>query len=105
MNERVVIHAKNDYDTFSIVMVGAMNIGHIHINWHGVAGFDRSSVSKWTYEDNPITLAKGEEIGYFSFGSTVVLLSSAPQVKLREAVSLDQKILLRQVLGEITSEN
>jgi len=43
--------------------------------WHGVVNPKRTGeVREWNYQDKTITFAKGDEMGRFSLGSTVVLL-------------------------------
>ncbi|MNY77634.1 Phosphatidylserine decarboxylase proenzyme [compost metagenome] len=43
--------------------------------WHGVVNPPRhNSVQEWTYADQDIVLKKGDELGRFLLGSTVVML-------------------------------
>ena len=43
--------------------------------WHGVVNPPRSKqVREWRYENQPIALKKGDEMGRFLLGSTVVML-------------------------------
>lgn len=73
-NERVVLRL----DDMLMVMVGASVVGGIHV--HGVEALRRTDA-------HPIhrDVAKGEELGFFTFGSTVVLLlpKGAPTVTAR----------------------
>src|SRR5262249_17618060 len=69
-NERAVLRCRtNGGVPFLAVMVGASLIGGIHL-----AGLERTS---WV-GPHPVTLArrvaKGDRLGHFTFGSTVVLL-------------------------------
>ncbi|MCW5653849.1 archaetidylserine decarboxylase [Hydrogenophaga sp.] len=60
---------------FVLVLVGATIVGSMATTWHGVVNPPRpGQVREWTYGDAPVQLAKGEEMGRFLLGSTVVLL-------------------------------
>ena len=61
-NERVVMHFDKDGRRFALVMVGALVVGGIHTIW------ENKDVSK--------TVSKGQKIGEFRLGSTVVLIDS-----------------------------
>lgn len=74
-NERVVCIFENDRGPFVMVLVGATIVGSIATAWHGVVNPPRTgAVREWTYADQTIQLEKGEEMGRFLLGSTVVLL-------------------------------
>jgi phosphatidylserine decarboxylase len=60
---------------FVMTLVGATIVGSMATVWHGVVNPPRhSSVQEWTYADQNIVLKKGEELGRFLLGSTVVML-------------------------------
>nr|WP_209319067.1 archaetidylserine decarboxylase [Pseudoalteromonas sp. OF7H-1] len=76
-NERVVAIFDTEIGPLSMVLVGATIVASIETIWAGTvtppAGRD---VFTWTYPaegDNAITLKKGEEMGRFKLGSTVIL--------------------------------
>ena len=74
-NERVVCVFEGEFGPFVIVLVGATIVGSMATVWHGVVNPPRpGQVREWTYEMGNITLDKGEEMGRFLLGSTVVLL-------------------------------
>ncbi|MDN0074683.1 archaetidylserine decarboxylase [Crenobacter sp. SG2303] len=74
-NERVVCHFDSPHGPFALVLVGATIVGSMETVWHGVINPPRSAnVRRWDYRDQNITLKKGEEMGRFLLGSTVVLL-------------------------------
>ncbi len=64
---------------FVMVLVGATIVGSMATVWHGVVNPPRSGqIRRWDYSSPtgapPVVLAKGEEMGRFLLGSTVVLL-------------------------------
>jgi phosphatidylserine decarboxylase len=77
-NERVVClfdGAGSVGGPFVIVLVGATIVGSIATAWHGVVNPPRPGVPRvWHYDDRPVTLDRGAEMGRFLLGSTVVLL-------------------------------
>jgi phosphatidylserine decarboxylase len=74
-NERVVCVFETGQKSFAMVLVGATIVGSIATTWHGVVNSRRTgAVREWTYTDQNVQLEKGEEMGRFLLGSTVILL-------------------------------
>ncbi|MYM37782.1 archaetidylserine decarboxylase [Duganella qianjiadongensis] len=74
-NERVVCVFDTAHGPFVMTLVGATIVGSMATVWHGVVNPPRSShVREWQYDDQNIVLKKGEELGRFLLGSTVVML-------------------------------
>lgn len=74
-NERVVCEFAGDAGPFILILVGATIVGSMSTVWHGVVNPPRSgAVRRWSYEREQIVLGKGDEMGRFLLGSTVVLL-------------------------------
>ena len=74
-NERVVCVFDTPHGPFVNVLVGATIVGSMATVWHGVVNPPRSAdIRDWRYDDTPIELKKGDEMGRFLLGSTVVML-------------------------------
>lgn len=74
-NERVVCVFDSPQGEFILTLVGATIVGSMATVWHGVVNPPRPGrIQEWHYEDQNIELKKGEEMGRFLLGSTVVLL-------------------------------
>ncbi|WP_051780551.1 archaetidylserine decarboxylase [Janthinobacterium agaricidamnosum] len=74
-NERVVCVFDTANGPFVMTLVGATIVGSMATVWHGVVNPPRSpAVRNWTYDDQHIVLKKGDELGRFLLGSTVVML-------------------------------
>ena len=74
-NERVVCVFDTAHGPFVMTLVGATIVGSMATVWHGVVNPPRApSICNWTYEERDIRLKKGEEMGRFLLGSTVVML-------------------------------
>ena len=74
-NERVVCVFESEQGTFVLTLVGATIVGSMATVWHGVVNPPRSrEVRVWDYDKQPVLLKKGDEMGRFLLGSTVVML-------------------------------
>jgi phosphatidylserine decarboxylase len=74
-NERVVCLFDTPHGAMALVLVGATIVGSMATVWHGLVNPPRSGqLREWRYDQQPVTLRKGDEMGRFLLGSTVVLL-------------------------------
>jgi phosphatidylserine decarboxylase len=74
-NERVVCEFECIHGPMVMVLVGATIVGSMATVWHGVVNPPRTREPRaWSYDDANIVLQKGEEMGRFLLGSTVILL-------------------------------
>ena len=74
-NERVVCVFDTPDGPFVLALVGATIVGSMATTWHGVVNPPRSAdVREWRYDDQDIRFRKGDEMGRFLLGSTVVML-------------------------------
>jgi phosphatidylserine decarboxylase len=74
-NERVVCLFETVQGLMVLTLVGATIVGSMATVWHGVLNRQRA-LCQWHYENQtpPVLLKKGEEMGRFLLGSTVVML-------------------------------
>ncbi|WP_342619117.1 archaetidylserine decarboxylase [Rhodoferax sp. GW822-FHT02A01] len=74
-NERVVCVFDGADGPFVLTLVGATIVGSMATVWHGQVNPPRSpQVCEWHYDAGAVQLKKGEEMGRFLLGSTVVML-------------------------------
>ncbi|HET9205558.1 MAG TPA: archaetidylserine decarboxylase [Burkholderiaceae bacterium] len=74
-NERVVCVFDTAFGPFVLALVGATIVGSMATVWHGVVNPPRSGqLREWRYDDAPVELKQGDEMGRFLLGSTVVML-------------------------------
>lgn len=69
-NERVVCIFEDGPAVFAMVLVGALFVGSMSTVWHGDVGRVRQELPA-----SHASLGKGEEMGRFNMGSTVILLT------------------------------
>lgn len=80
-NERVVFLGHWTHGFFAMVAVGATNVGSIVVEFDAELKTNRRMRKEYRHEveyETPINFRKGEDFGYFNFGSTIVLVFEAP---------------------------
>lgn len=99
-NERVICLFETPFGLMAQILVGATIVGSIETVWHGVVTPPRTGIlQRWEYPTagkNAIKLAKGDEMGRFKLGSTVINLFAENSVILSD--QLQSKTLTK--MGE-----
>ena len=99
-NERVISIFDTEYGPLVMVLVGAMLVSSTETVWAGeVTPTKNTEVTIKEYPDGEITLAKGEEMGRFNMGSTVILLMPPGAMKSLESLGAGDAVNLGQKLG------
>jgi phosphatidylserine decarboxylase len=81
-NERVISLFSTPIGPMAVILVGAMLVGSIATAWEGIiAPASKRHIYHWHYLDNKISLLKGQEIGQFQLGSTVIILFAPSRMK------------------------
>jgi len=74
-NERLVCEFESDLaGQFSVIFVGAMLVAGIDTIWGGFEQPGPGAVRENVFSDQSLIYTKGDEIGRFKFGSTIILL-------------------------------
>jgi len=97
-NKRVVLECRDkNKRIFYFVAVGAMIIGKIILNFDERLSKDYEKITTFEYKE-PIKLKKGDELGRFEFGSSILLFFGPDHFKY-----LNQKeyVEVGDILGEI----
>jgi phosphatidylserine decarboxylase len=83
-----------------MVLVGATIVGSMATVWHGVVNPTRTGkVSEWSYDDQSIVLKKGEEMGRFLLGSTIVMLFRQGTIAFNEGWAPERAVRLGEAMG------
>jgi len=82
-----------------------MIVGSIETLWSGPVDSQRKGIiQRWVYPDEgseaPIILKKGEEMGLFKLGSTVINLFVSNKIKLASHLQNGSITRLGEILGE-----
>jgi phosphatidylserine decarboxylase len=105
-NERVVSIFDTAVGPMAMVKVGAVNVGSVETVWAGeVTPPAGRVVRSWHYEgDEAITLQKGEEMGRFNMGSTVIVIFGPQAVEWSEAIQPGAPVRLGQLLASAVAK-
>jgi phosphatidylserine decarboxylase len=99
-NERVVCVFENERGPWVLVLVGATIVGSMATVWHGVVNPPRmQKVTEWTYADRDIVLKKGEEMGRFLLGSTIVMLFRPGTIRFNSDWAPERSVRLGEMMG------
>ncbi|NLS14026.1 phosphatidylserine decarboxylase [Vibrio sp. SM6] len=97
-NERVVSIFDTEFGPMAQVLVGATIVGSIEQVWAGTVTPPRgNTVYKWDYPatgDKAIVLKKGEEMGRFKLGSTVINLFAKDAIRFDESMALGEPTVM-----------
>lgn len=101
-NERVVsVFESPKHGLFVMVLVGATIVGSIATVWHGVVNPRRTGKpSEWTYANDGISLRKGDEMGRFLLGSTIVMLFGHRTITFNEDWERERNVRLGERMGD-----
>lgn len=103
-NERVVCVFESEFGPFVLTLVGATIVGSMATVWHGLVNPPRTrEVREWTYAQDQVVLKKGDEMGRFLLGSTVVLLFPENTMRFNPKWEAAGAVRLGEMMGESLS--
>lgn len=82
-NERVIVEAKVGDKILFLVLVGALNVGKMVVNFETDIHTNAKAghIRKYSYAD--MHVKKGDEFGYFMMGSTIVMIAQKGLLELQ----------------------
>ena len=98
-NERLVTLFNTTAGPMAVVLVGAMIVGNIQTVWMNEPV--RSNKSQISLPSAEIHLRKGAELGYFTLGSTVIVLFGKNKAVWSNAIHAESNVKVGQLLGNI----
>ncbi|MFA9461092.1 archaetidylserine decarboxylase [Thiohalorhabdus methylotrophus] len=106
-NERVVALFDTAAGPMAVVLVGAMLVATIGTVWAGtITPPTRRRIRHWHYAENgkrPVSLRKGEELGWFNLGSTVIVLFGPGKARWSDGLSAGQRVLTGDCVGRLST--
>lgn len=103
-NERIINLFSTGHGRMAVILVGAIFVGSMETVWAGqvTPAADRSP-STWTYDHlrEPISLDKGDEMGRFNMGSTVILLFEKERVEWLETLKPGDRVQMGERIGTL----
>jgi phosphatidylserine decarboxylase len=99
-NERVLTLFDTAYGRVALILVGALNVGSMATVWEGdITPAARRVVTR--LPARPVSLDKGEEMGRFNMGSTVILLFQKDRARWHPHVRAGAAVKLGESLGSL----
>lgn len=101
-NERVICVFSTAAGPMAVILVGAMLVASISTSWEGViTPANARQIRHWYYNEHAVSLSKGEELGQFQLGSTVILLFAANRMQWSEQLMLQKKVQFGEYIGRV----
>jgi phosphatidylserine decarboxylase len=102
-NERVIAQFDTDDGLMALVLVGAINVAAIETVWAGlVTPPQKKQISHIDYTgEERMTLLRGEEMGRFNMGSTIIVLLEN-KARWRLDMQNGDALNMGQLLGHVT---
>ncbi|WP_420286908.1 archaetidylserine decarboxylase [Enterobacter sp. BNK-9] len=104
-NERVVCLFDTTHGPMAVVLVGAMIVGSIVTTWAGRINPPGQGVKSVLYKESAnkaVRLERGEELGHFKLGSTVIVLFGSEQVNWKSELEAGDLVRFGEQLGEVS---
>jgi len=98
-NERLVCMFETEYGPMAMVLVGAMIVAGIETVWSGQVCPIPKKAQVQDYTQSEVRLEKGQEMGRFKLGSTVVLCFPEDSVKFLEEIKAESPLMMGQALA------
>ena len=101
-NERVICFFKNEkIGRFAVVMVGATIVASIETVFAGVVAPSKDKKKVYHYEKDNIVFAKGDELGRFLLGSTVICVFEKSKIEFAKGLSPKTAVKMGTRFAEI----
>ncbi|MHA7880394.1 MAG: archaetidylserine decarboxylase [Saccharospirillum sp.] len=99
-NERLVCEFETQRGRMIMVLVGAMIVASIETTWAGVVAPWRKGIVRHHYNEPDLTLGRGEEMGRFRLGSTVILMFPEGATTWASDLAAGNRVRLGQTLAD-----
>jgi len=105
-NERLVTYIRTDHQgAVAVVKVGALFVGSVKVVYNtATTNIKHAQQMEGPIEGTP-RYEKGAELGWFEFGSTVILLFESSQVEWAPGVEAGASLLMGQKLATIPAKS
>ena len=105
-NERLVMHFRTDFGPAALIFVGALNVGSISTPWAGeIRPRKAGVVDVLDLSRHPTQVAKGDLLGWFNMGSTVILLMPPGVCEWDDDLEPGETLRMGEEIGEIKGGN
>lgn len=103
-NERLICIFATELGKMALIFVGATMVAGIHTVFQGAVTPNKSrTIQTWDYLDKNIVFEKGQELGHFQFGSTVILLFPEDTIEWSPHLHETSTVQLGQMIAKVRS--
>lgn len=104
-NERLVLHFKTALGPAVLVFVGALNVGSISTPWSGEIRPRKHGVVEIIELDNaPREIKKGDLLGWFNMGSTVIVMMPQGTIQWTTDLQSDKTVQMGTTIATVTTQ-
>jgi len=102
-NERLVLHFATTTGPVVLILVGALNVGSISTPWSGeIRPRKHGVVEIIELQDGPREIRKGDLLGWFNMGSTVIALLPENCCNWNSDLEPGARIRMGEAIGSVT---
>ncbi|MDH5455516.1 MAG: archaetidylserine decarboxylase [Gammaproteobacteria bacterium] len=103
-NERLVMHLRTEFGPAVLIFVGALNVGSISTPWTGeIRPRKAGVVDALDLSRHPTSVKKGDLLGWFNMGSTVILLLPKGVCAWNDDLKPGKTLKMGVAIGELKS--
>jgi len=105
-NERLVMQFKTEHGPAAVIFVGALNVGSITTPWSGeIRPRKQGVVEVLDLSQHSTSVEKGDLLGWFNMGSTVILLLPKGACDWDEDLQAGTTLQVGEVIGEMLHDS
>ncbi|QGG46510.1 archaetidylserine decarboxylase [Heliorestis convoluta] len=101
-NERLITYMNTAIGAMAVIKVGAVIVGGIKVGYAPITSNQGAKAQAVEMTESP-TLQKGDELGYFQFGSTVILLFEPHRVEWLQSLCSGTSVRMGEKIAKIRS--
>lgn len=100
-NERLILNMATEHGPAAVILVGALNVGSISTPWTGEIRPRSKGVVENLELGDAVQIKKGELLGWFNMGSTVILLLPKGSLAWDDAMQAGNAVRMGEQIGRL----
>lgn len=104
-NERLILHFATAHGPAALILVGALNVGSISTPWSGeIRPRKNGVVESIDLGDLSRDVSKGDLLGWFNMGSTVILLLPENSCEWKNGLKPSASVRMGEAIGTVSTK-
>jgi len=104
-NERLILHFATAHGPAAIIFVGALNVGSISTTWSGEIRPRKTGIIETVdLTAAPTEVEKGDLLGWFNMGSTVIVLLPVGVCKWSDRIQAGATVTMGKAIAELSDQ-